>query len=242
MPPSGCRAGHTRYLYCGYNLYGETMKAIITTLITVLALSLAGCSSPAPSQDGPTGDSASVSATPSVTVIPTALPAGKFKLVTKSGAEITFTLPTPTTDPAVADIEAFRTETGGAPVSYLVADVDNRKGTERVNMYRVFAFDAEGRQYTFTTVTDALDAWKPTYRNDYEYKLPNGTVIDQAMGSALNRRATELYNANIDDADVSERTRIILASTDAELPTEFTRVAVLPSGGMGKEEEARPAS
>ncbi|PTT66829.1 hypothetical protein, partial [Arthrobacter sp. HMWF013] len=163
---------------------------------------------------------------------------------TKSGADITFNLPTPATDPAVADLEAYRVKVNGAPVSYLVADVDNRKGTERVNMYQVSAFNQEGRQYTFSTVTDAIDIWKPSYQADGTYLMPNGEVLSDAAGAPLSSEATDLYNANIDDADVAERTTIILASTDTDLPDKFTRVSVLPSGGMGmgEDEEAQPES
>lgn len=210
--------------------------------LPVLVLTLAACSAPAPAQSGSTSEaSPSASPTPSVTATEKALPAGAYKLTTASGAEITFTLPTPSTDPAVAELEAYRAQVDGAPVSYLVADVDNRNGTDRVNMYMVSAFNEEGRQFTFATVTDAINLWKPTYQADGTYLLPNGKVLDDASGTPLSRQATELYNANIDDADVAERRTIILASTDTDLPAEFTRVAVQPSGGMGDEEEATPA-
>jgi hypothetical protein len=219
------------------------MNRCTFTLPVVAVLALVGCSSPA-AQDGPTSGPTTPATTSIVTPTPTAstLPAGKFNLTTKSGADITFTLPTPATDPAVADLEAYRVKVHGAPVSYLVADVDNRKGTERINMYMVSAFNEEGRQYTFSTVTDAVDTWKPSYQADGTYLMPNGEVLSDAAGTPLSNQATELYNANINDADVAERTTIILASTDTDLPDAFTRVSVLPSGGMGPDEEAQPAS
>jgi hypothetical protein len=49
----------------------------------------------------------------------------------------------------------------------------------------------------------------------------------------------DLYNANLNDAGVAQRAKIILASTDVDLPTEFTRVSVQPSGA-GQGEEASP--
>jgi hypothetical protein len=160
-------------------------------------------------------------------------------LDTQSGTKITFKLPTPVTDPALAKLEAFRKKAGGKPVSYIVADVDNRNGTEPVNMYQINALDKEGREYTFGAVTDVLDTWKPTYRNDYEYKLPDGRVVDQATGSALSREGTELHNSNLIGADVAERAKIILATTDVDLPDGFTRVSVQPSGA-GEGEDAVP--
>jgi hypothetical protein len=141
----------------------------------------------------------------------------------------------------VKGLEAFRKKSGGAPVAYLVADVDNRKGTEPVNTYMVAAFDAEGIQYTFSTVTDVLNTWSPVYGSDLKYTTADGKPIDEATGDALSRQATDLNNANINDADPGERTTIILASPIADLPAEFTRVSVQPSGA-GEGEEATSAS
>lgn len=128
------------------------------------------------------------------------------------------------------------------PVSYLVADVDNREGTEYINMYMVSAFDKEGRQYSFTTVTNAVDKWRPSYGSDYRWTLPNGTVLDEASGSTLNGEAADLNNGNLADIDPAERATVILASNDVDLPDEFTRVSVLPSGGLTEAEEARPVA
>jgi len=210
------------------------MKRLIT--IAAVAFLATSCAAPA-SSPSPTPEPATTTASPT----PTTLPAGKFKLSTLSGAEITFTLPTPVTDPAVAKLEAFRKKAGGEPVAYVVADVDNRKGTEYVNMYQINAFDAEGIQYTFSGVNDMLKLWGPTYGSDYKYTLPNGKVLDDATGDALSREATTLNNANLNGADVAERKKMILASPIAALPKEFSRVSVQPSGG-GEGEDAQPAS
>lgn len=208
-------------------------------ILTILALG--ACSPPTSVQDGPTAASTGA---PPASAAPTArsLPTGPYKLTTASGAEITFTLPTPASDPAVAELEAYRVKTGGPPVSYLVADVDNRKGIVPVNMYMVSAYDEEGRQFTFTTVTDSIDKWTPSLGTDGHWKGPNGKALPEEVGDDLQRAGVDLYNANIDDAAIAERTTIILASTDTDLPGTFTRVAVLPSGGMGQEEEAEPAA
>lgn len=209
------------------------MKVVVAALTTALVLALTSCSSPPVAQDGSTA--------PPATPTASALPAGKFKLTTQSGAQITFTLPTPATDPSVADFEAYRADVGGAPVSYLVADVDNRKGTAFVNMYRVDAFDAEGKKYSFSTVTDVLDKWRPSYSEGNKYTLPNGKVLEGEAGRTLYNRGVDLSNASIYGADIAERATIVLASADVGLPKEFTRVAVQPSG-MGAGEEATPES
>lgn len=95
------------------------------------------------------------------------MPAGAYVAVAKTGGTIRFTLPTPSSDPAVADIEAFRKKTGAAPVTYLVADVDNRKGTEQINMYGVSAYDADGKEYAFSRAATVFDEWGPTFGSDY---------------------------------------------------------------------------
>jgi len=214
------------------------MNRIAFVLPVVALLSVAGCAVPA-AQDG---SSAAPVATSEATPTPTAttLPAGKFKLTTLSGAEIKFTLPTPATDPAVKDLEALRVKAGGAPVAYLVAEVDNRKGSERVNMYSVDAFDAEGAQYTFGSAADVTRLWSPSYGADGSYTLPSGKVLDAATGDALSREATEVHNKHIGDAEKGAKATIVLASSNAVLPKEFTRVTVQPSGG-GEGEEATPA-
>ena len=137
-------------------------------------------------------------------------------------------------------MEALRVKAGGKPVSYLVAEVDNRKGTERVNMYQVDAFDAEGAQYTFSTAADLTSLWGPSYGADGSYTMPSGKVLDAATGDAMSREATDLHNAHLNDTEKGEKATIVLASSNATLPTEFTRVSVQPSGG-GEGEEAVPA-
>ena len=208
-------------------------------LPAVALLAVAGCAAPA-AEDGP---SAAPVATSEATPTPsaTSLPAGKFKLTTVSGAEVTFTLPTPVTHPAVKDLEALRVKAGGAPVAYLVAEVDNRKGSERVNMYSIDAFDAEGAQFTFSTAADLTNLWVPNYGADGSYTLPSGKVLDAATGDALSREATEVHNAHIGDAEKGAKATIVLASSNAVLPAEFTRVSVQPSGGMAEGEDAIPA-
>lgn len=210
----------------------------IRIVLPAFALMLAACSAPA--QDIPTADAPGSSPdSPSATAAREAMPAGPYKLTAASGAEITFTLPTPATDRIVSAIEAYRVKVGAAPVAYLVADVDNRKGTVPVNMYMVTAFSEEGRQFTFSSVAGAIQGWAPTYSYDYKWSMA-GRALDEAAGAALKREANDLYNAETADVDIAERTTVILASSDAELPVEFTRVAVQPSV-TGSEEEAQPA-
>jgi len=212
------------------------MKHLTIATFAAAAIALSSCAAPAASTPAPAPVTAEVTPTPTATT----LPAGKFKLTTISGADITFTLPTPATHPAVKDLEALRVKAGGAPVSYLVAEVDNRKGTERVNMYMVDAFSEDGAQFQFSDAATLTRLWSPSYGADGSYTMPSGKVLDAATGAALQAEATEVYNAHINTADKGEKATIVLASSNATLPTEFTRVSVQPSGG-GEGEDATPA-
>jgi len=211
------------------------MKHLTIATFAAAALALTSCAAPAA-----TTPPAPVTAEATPTPTSTTLPAGKFKLTTLSGADITFTLPTPATHPAVKGLEALRVKAGGAPVSYLVAEVDNRKGTDRVNMYMVDAFDVEGAQYTFMEAASLTSLWGPDYGADGSYTMPSGKVLDEATGSAMSAEATDLHNSLIGDAEKGEKATIVLASSNATLPTEFTRVSVQPSG-RGEGEDATPA-
>jgi len=208
-------------------------RIIIFAAVAVLATS---CAAPAAST-APAPVKAEASPTPTATT----LPAGKFKLSTLSGAEIKFTLPTPLTDPSVAKLEAYRKKVGAKPVAYLVAEVDNRKGTKPVNMYQVNAFDADGIQYMFSGVTDAISEWKPSYQADDTYLLPSGKVIPGDAGTPLSNEGSDLHSAFNEYVDVAERKTVVLQSATTEIPKEFTRVSVQPSGG-GEGEDALPAS
>jgi hypothetical protein len=204
-----------------------------------LIIGLAGCSgTPQAAGVGTAGSASPAAPAPAPTF--KGEPAGKFALKTKSGAAVTFNLPTPATDPNVAPIEAYRVKTGAAPVTYLIADVDNRNGTQPVNMYRVMAFDKQGHEYDFSLVWNLVNSWEPVFGEDYKWKTRSGAVLDDATGQALSNEGNDLQNTNLNGADIGARKTLVLASKSTDLPSEFTRVAVMPSGAFG-EEEATPA-
>lgn len=212
------------------------------SVLPALVLTLASCSAPAPApaQDAAAPGVATTTPAPP-SALPMSVPERSYKLTTASGAEINFLLPAAATEPAVEAIEAYRVKAGADPVSYLVADVDNRKGNAPVDMYMVNVFDNQGRQFSFSRVTDAIQSWGPTYSYDFKWTMGDGTPVDEAVGAALKREAAALQSLNLDNADPGEQIRIVLASADAELPANVARVTVQPSG-MGVGEEAQPAS
>lgn len=216
------------------------MNRPIAVILAAATIALAGCSATAPIGHETAGATAPSSTTVASTAAPAASTAAAapavpgaasaWQFVSMGNATVHFFLPADVTDPRLAEIEAFRKDAGAAPVSYIIAEVDNRDGLEDVNMYMVSAYDADGKEYKFTRVDGMISEWGPTYSSDLEYVLPDGTKMDEAAGDALSRRGTELHNANLDDVNIGQRSTVILASTTAKLPATFTRVGVQPAG------------
>lgn len=142
--------------------------------------------------------------------------AGTYSLSTADGGKVRFQLPTPTTHQLVAPLESYRTATGGAPVTYLVADVDNRKGAQNIGMASVAVFDPDGKKIEFTP------AWKAV--GDWQSKLPS----DAPAG--VYNRGVDLYNANLRAIEPAERRSIVLTAPVKALPASFARVTAMPSG------------
>lgn len=205
-----------------------------------ITLSLTACGAADSPENTDNTEAPASEPTTTETEEPQLYPAGPFELTSATGAAITFELPTPATDESLAEIEQFRTDTGGEAVSYLVVKVDNRNGTEPVTLETVTAFDADGTKYEFTDVTDFLDEWSPYYSEDYEYVLPDGSTIPEDEGDELYNRGVDIYNANLGEIAVAESGTIVLASADVELPAEFTRVAVFPDAFATEGEDATP--
>lgn len=125
-------------------------------------------------------------------------------------------------------------------MSYIVADVDNRNGTDQINMYRVSAYDADGKEYAFARAETVFGGWAPSYGSDYLYHMPDGTTVDEATGRALYNEKVRLDSIFDISAAPAQRANLILISKSADLPKEFTRVAVNPNG-MGFPIEALPS-
>lgn len=64
---------------------------------------------------------------------------------------------------APEDVEAFRQATGADQVGYLVAEIDNTKGTEEGMIFEARVVDSEGKTYTFTDVSTAIWDWDENF-------------------------------------------------------------------------------
>lgn len=229
------------------------MKRTVVVLLATAALALSGCSSDTTAEDAAPSTAATPSENVSTPIMTSTEPTPAapspaadgqgpaYQLVTMGNATVTFDVPANPADPLLADIESFRQDAGAAPVSYIIAEVDNRDGTETVNMYKISAYDADGNEYEFTAVYEAISNWGPSYTEEYVYVLPDGTKLDEATGSALSDRKTTLHNAYLDNVDQSQKGTMILVSKSTDLPSEFVRVGAQPSG-MGEQQNAVLAS
>lgn len=151
------------------------------------------------------------------------------------GAEISFELPADIDDPGIEEIDQYREDVKADPVTYLVADVDNRNGQEYINMYEVDVFDEDGTSYKFSLLDEYLSEIMPETDWDgdaEESTLADGTVVPEQEGTELYNRGVDLSNEHLEGVDVEGKGTIILVYDGDDLPDDFTRVAVWPAGGF----------
>lgn len=198
-------------------------RSAALALVIGVSLLAVGCAPAAESEPSPSA----VAEEPAETPEPLVYPAGAdYFFVADEGAVGKFTFPG---EPDVA-AEELRNVVGAAPVTYVTVVVDNRQGTEPVNMYELAAFDADGRKYTFSTVDTFMDDWMSTIGTDTNEEIE------------LYNRFVDAVNANMISAEVGQVSKFLMASTDVDLPAEFTRITVQPSGGMTPGVDVMPVS
>lgn len=171
------------------------------------------------------------------------MPTGEYEVYPEHGGHIVFDLPADNDNDELTEIEQYRQDAQADPVTYLVADVDNRDGTDSINMYQVAVFDEDGNKYEFSEVSNYISDISPSTDWDVDdgtYLLPNGERLSQKEGANLSRQSSELHNEYLYGASVGERKTLILVYEGDDLPDEFTRVAVWPNGAL-EEVDAYPA-
>ena len=167
---------------------------------------------------------------------------GEYEIYSMEGAHIVFDLPSDPSSDELTEIEQYRKDVQADPVTYIVADVDNREGTDSVNLYEVNVFDEDGNKYEFSDLSEYVSDIAPETDIDGDsnaYKLQNGEIIDGDTGWDLYDKSIDLHNEYLHGADVGERKTIIRVYEGDDFPEEFTRVAVYPNGAF-EEAEAFP--
>jgi len=174
---------------------------------------------------------------------PPPMPAGEYKATAEAGGTILMQIPADPTDETLAEIEEYREATGAEPVTYLLADVDNRQGTDHIGMRNVYIYDEDGTEYQFSDVSEYISDIEPETdwaSEDETYSLVDGTEISRDQYFELSSTGTDLHNEHMHGASPAERKTMILVYEGDDLPNKFTRVAVQP-GPFGEEVEAYPA-
>lgn len=116
---------------------------------------------------------------------------------------------------AVPEIEELRKLVKGPAVDYVTARVDNRAGTQPVNMNEIQVFDPDGRQYTYTGA--AAYIW------DLQQQLPDGTPVP------VYNKYVDLHNQYLDDAAPKEAKDFVLVGEP--VPEQISGVTVYAAGG-----------
>ena len=189
-------------------------RIIIFAAVAVLATS---CAAPAATST-PAPEPAPVTTTAEPTPTPVVLGHGTYVWENATGAKGEMTLP----GAADAEVEKLRALVKGPAVNYLSVKVDNRAGSELVNMYGVSVFTPEGEELQ--------------YKNAGEY------INEIRPGDA----PSEVYNQFIDagnklGAEAKPGAVKTFVLTGPALPKEFSRVTVYPTGGFDPV-DALPAS
>ena len=200
----------------------------LTSLVLAAGLALAGCSS------NPTATPEAPSETAMTSQIPSESPSPErvnldepFYVKTPEGSEIVVDF---SAEPP-ADIEEYRIATGTGVGTYATVDIDNRQGTEYSSVYQVTLYDEEGNSYPFQDVElYHFSEWGPTFTEDYDYVMPDGTVLDEATANKFEQMEAALYEKYFDDgADPLERSQSWIA-TPGELPDDIVGVSIEANG------------
>lgn len=100
------------------------------------------------------------------------------------------------------------------PVTYITAKVDNREGTEFINMYSLSIFTPEGKELKYKEVSAYID--------ELQRKLPENAPSQQY------NRFVDVGNSYLDGAPPLAVKDFILVGP--EVPAQITGITVSPTG------------
>lgn len=152
---------------------------------------------------------------------------------TTTGALITMTMKAqPESSEEIAWLEQYREDAGGDPVTYILSDVDNRDGSDPVNMYATTMYDQDGQSYECEMAIDYVEEnWQPVWlygsTDVDEYESASGEPMEHAVGEELDSR---LRDHQPDDTVDPFESGAIVSICPETLPQEVTAVEVMPGG------------
>lgn len=79
------------------------------------------------------------------------------------GASGSIDIPASASEPSLANFEAYRKKASAAPVTYLLAKIDNSNGTSSINMYSIVVVTDDGQQVTGTGVGGTISKWQEAF-------------------------------------------------------------------------------
>lgn len=129
-------------------------------------------------------------------------------------------------------LEQYRTDAGADPVSYIVADVDNRDGTESLGADSVYVYDAAGTEYECEAPEWYVkENWQPVWlyvaSDEDAYETAGGQPMEYEAGEELSRRADGYEFTK--GASPLEHSSAVSICPDG-LPERATGVEVWPGG------------
>jgi hypothetical protein len=84
---------------------------------------------------------------------------GTYAWVTEEGALVNYTIPAPEDDPEIQRIEAFRNDTGSAPISYVFVEIDNTEGIAQSLAPLIDVVTEDGQTFTFNEAHFIVGNW-----------------------------------------------------------------------------------
>lgn len=160
---------------------------------------------------------------------------GEYEIYSMEGAHIVFDLPSDPSSDELTEIEQYRETVKADPATYIIADVDNREGTDSASMRSVSVFDEDGKEYEFTDADTVISDWSAIWSfdgetYDDEYYMPDGTELTEDEYYQLWDYEDEILDSLTSSVSQAGRETVILIYEGDDLPNEFTRVAAAVSG------------
>src|SRR5690625_1788317 len=151
------------------------------------------------------------------------------------GAHIVFDLPSDPSSDELTEIEEYRKTVKADPATYIIADIDNREGTDSASVRCVSVFDEVGKENELTEADTVIMDWAGIYRidcetDDDEYYMPDGTELTEDEYYQLWDYEDEILDSLTSSVSQAGRETVILIYEGDDLPNEFTRVEAAVSG------------
>src|SRR5690625_8042292 len=108
---------------------------------------------------------------------------GEYEIYSMEGAHIVFDLPSDPSSDELTEIEQYRETVEADPATYIIADVDNREGTDSASMRSVSVLDEDGKAYEFTDADTVMSDWSAIWSFGTEAGGDESYVPDGAGGS-----------------------------------------------------------